>query len=255
MRLPKKQEKISTSLFILGLISVSFSHAQTSSQSRSGAATASGPGNCIVANTGQNSVISQKCLIVDPEMFRKFKAIAENARQNQRSLSEIIKQLTEISDRISKQPSENVNLAPGGFATSGGTLINPTINNNRNPLPDIFTSTTESPAGDSSVPAPHIPQTPTSTAYVTVKSVFYNPAFAADCNVPCKVINVFRRSSNGNQSSEGNFVPLSVTSGPMGAGVSYANTLFPRMLIGIVFESLDERKLTLSNIRAIDPNE
>src|SRR5689334_8494864 len=39
-------------------------------------------GTCIVSNTGSNAKIDQTCTIVDPELFKQFKALANVTRGN-----------------------------------------------------------------------------------------------------------------------------------------------------------------------------
>lgn len=70
-----------------------------------------------------------------------------------------------------QQPT--INIAPGGFATSGGYLDHPQINNFRNPLPNISWTPAEAERSQ------------TQTVSIDLLGNFTTPAFGIKCDSPC----------------------------------------------------------------------
>jgi hypothetical protein len=125
-------------------------------------------------------------------------AILKMALNNQDYLDAIMAKLDEISK--AQSPVQQTVNAPNGIGTIGGTLINPKVNNFRNPIPEIdvteSSSITPQPKPQSSddhqrFPKPGTLYHPEAQVIVTTKGVFYNPAFVADCSVPCKFVTLF----------------------------------------------------------------
>ncbi len=68
-----------------------------------GAATAKG--TCIIANTGPGAKINQNCTVVDPELFKQFKAISDGTKNDAKLLDRVLAQLKTISEQINAQVS------------------------------------------------------------------------------------------------------------------------------------------------------
>jgi len=97
------------------------------------------------------------------------------------------------------------------------------------------------------------PANPGASATIELGGTFYNPGFTAKCSVPCKFI----RASvieNGTEKSDNNNRSLT-SSDRMTAGVLYNSGMLPSgSIIDLVFESLDNRPLEISNIQPIAPS-
>lgn len=150
-----------------------------------------------------------------------------------------------------------VNSAPGGFAVSGGTLINPQVVNNKPLPPQIEVS--ESVALEAEVPSTsgrpprQGSNMPGASVTITLQGVFYNPAFVADCSTPCVLVRAWDVEGNGERSISTEFTPIS-TKNRLHAGVVYRVS---RMLAGakvrLEFRSLSDEPLTVSNVRTYVP--
>jgi Carboxypeptidase regulatory-like domain len=159
------------------------------------------------------------------------------------------------------------NSAPGGFAISGGTVVNPTVNNYRAPFPAIEPSPSN-PENPRSQTGPFsggvsgmLPRTPYSSnpgasVSVVLKGPFTSPAFVADCSVPCYF--------EGQTFVSRDY--LTITTDPtqyygiyannqMWGGAGYNMPLPPGAIVRLYFRSRDSRSLTLSNVRPFDPNQ
>jgi hypothetical protein len=181
-------------------------------------------------------------------------------------ISDKLDEILEALSRINQAPVPPVtNYAPGGFATSGGTLVNPQINNFRDPLPQIDVTSSEPIAAQPRpVSPPQFGQSQLSTdprinrpgasVMITVKGVFRNPAFVADCDVPCSFERLWVVGDRGMTSDSKDSEPLSKPDNT-GAGVAYNRQLYPGSKIQLVFRSLYDQPLTVSNVRAYDPNQ
>jgi hypothetical protein len=148
--------------------------------------------------------------------------------------------------------------APNGIGSIGGILINPQVINNRNPMPEInvtnsspITPQPQSNPGERRRVTLKALYHPGASVMVTVEGIFYNPAFVANCNVPCQFVSLWL-VNDGLESSlggtHGDFQPLQ-SKDHMSAGVTYAKQMPPGFKVKLVFESLDDRQLTVSNVR------
>jgi hypothetical protein len=211
----------------------------------------------IVALAGN---ISVNCSSLTPEQkiaLERIPAILNKILANELDANLVMKKLDEMIQANSR-PTETVN-APNGIGSIGSTLINPQVNNYRNPLPQIDVSES------SPVPAEPVPQSteprgvhhrpgmlygnPGASVIVTVKSIFYDPAFIAECSVPCRFALLSEERGDGSAIfNTSNFSGLGNAS-HMAAGVAYAKQLPPGSRVRLVFESLDERPLTVSNVQ------
>lgn len=160
--------------------------------------------------------------------------------------------------------------APNGIAIGGGTVNNPTVNNNyRNPLPEIQVSPSlpitprPRPTVQSSI-QPGVPRMPApdpsvyrpgASVTVILKGVFYNPSFIADCNVPCSLDKAWIVIGGGSS-----MVSISNEYDSIGnrsrtiAGVAYhVSQMFSGTVIKLEFRSLDDRQLIVTNVRPYAP--
>jgi len=87
---------------------------------------------------------------------------------------------------------------------------------------------------------------------VTVKGSFAQPAFIADCSVPCSFLRLSATWDNESETTTNNFTPLG-SADHMVAGVSYNRTLMLGMKIKLLFMSLDNRPLSVTNVRTYVP--
>jgi hypothetical protein len=157
----------------------------------------------IVALAGNVNV---NCSSLTPEqkkLLEKIPILLNRILANQGDPKAISDKLDEVLDALSNlNQTPTVNYAPGGFATSGGTLVNPQVNNFRDPLPQIEVTPSITIAAE---PRPTIPSqvgrgqlqpdprtySPGASVTITMKGVFRNPAFIADCDVPCSLVTQF----------------------------------------------------------------
>lgn len=160
-------------------------------------------------------------------------------------------------------PAPTQNYAPGGFAVSGGTLWHPEVNNYRNPLPQIDVAPS-TPIEAVPIPAPtsvHMglppmqrgADKPGASVIVTLKGTFYNPAFVADCDVPCALSTAWTMYDGSERSDSDQFQPLG-TPDHMSAGVAYTvSQMLSGHRVRLEFRSLDSRPLTVTNVRPYAP--
>jgi hypothetical protein len=80
----------------------------------------------IVALTGDVKLNCSNLTEEQKKALKDIPAILKMAVSNQAYLAEILAKMEEMNR---PQPAVTNNIAPGGFATSGGTLINPSVNN------------------------------------------------------------------------------------------------------------------------------
>ena len=181
-----------------------------------------------------------------------------------------IKRRQQTSPQVSQQtgpPKSAVNQtptvvsAPNGIAIGGGTVTSPTVNNFRNPLPEIeISESIKLPAKPRPQPTPGMPifempgttHNPGAEVIVSVKSVFYNPAFVADCSVPCTLVAIYELGNGVERMSNLDFKAIEGANN-MAAGATYAQTMYPGLRLKLIFESLDDRDLTVFNVRPYAP--
>lgn len=146
-------------------------------------------GTCIVANTGPNARITQNCLVVNPELFKEFKAIAQGTRRNSAELKNVLDQLEAISKELEGGEKQQVITAPNGIAIGGGTVTNPTVNNNtygaQQPPPHITWNTKPAKPGPTFIEGPTAAN-PGVEVQVIPDNTFVNPMFMVRCDRPCK---------------------------------------------------------------------
>ncbi len=148
-----------------------------------------------------------------------------------------------------------VNYAPGGFATSGGTLVNPQVINTRPPPPQIVASVSIPIAAelpDSSPARRSLPRgadRPGASVTITLEGTFYNPAFVADCDTPCELVRAWDEYNYGETSVSTEYTPIG-TRNRMAAGVAYKTSqMLPGSKIRLEFRSLSDAPLTVTNVR------
>jgi len=245
----------------LALAIVATAHAQTSPkvEQNSDKSTCSN----IVALAGNVSVNCSNLTPEQQKLFGKIPTLLNRILANQANpkvLSDKLDEVLETLSRLNQPPT--VNYAPGGFATSGGTLVNPQVNNFRDPLPAIdVTQSMPIPAQPKPETPPQIVRglpfdpriyNPGASVTITVKGAFRNPAFVADCDVPCSFDSQFILQKGASISRSTDFQSLSRADN-MGAGVAYNLQMYAGFKIQLTFRSLDDRPLTVSNVRAFDP--
>jgi hypothetical protein len=246
-------------LFIFLLLFISISYGQTSPtiKQESEKSTCSN----IVALVGNINLNCSKLTPAQKKALEDIPTILRMALKNQDYLDSIKKELDEISQNPTQ--TTTTNSAPGGFAVSGGTLINPQVNNLRNPLPRIqVTESTPIPPpplpdtdhpiyGKHGIKITNTPQNPSAFVILTLIDNFYNPSFVADCNVPCHFSSLLIMNNQGDFNPIGYIFDAQPLDGVhhMSAGVMYAKQLLPGVKVKLVFQSLDDRELTISNVR------
>ena len=155
---------------------------------------ANAQGNCIVANTGSNTRITQTCTVIDPELFKQFKDIANGTKGNTKLLGDALVQLRAISKQMQDGWKEQTIAAPNGIAIGGGTVTNPTVNNNTMfgvPQPPPPITWIAKPAGPGYPRmGSTIPNNPGVDVFITVTNTFPNPIFAVECDRPCTATDV-----------------------------------------------------------------
>ncbi len=72
---------------------------------------------------------SLTCNAIDLNFAKEFKAIADGTKQDTRLLNLVLEQLRTLSGQLLARGTVQLNNAPGGFAVSGGALINPSVTN------------------------------------------------------------------------------------------------------------------------------
>ena len=152
-------------------------------------------------------------------------------------------------------------------AGAGGIINNPTvINNPPNPLPQITVS-------ESTLVPPHpdeddapttfrhrhhfyrrdpFQENPGASVTIQLEGPFKNPAFMADCSVPCAFSTQSLLESSGAASSVSTQFAGQKYPSQMMAGVAYKIPLLAGQRIQITFRSLDGRSLVVSNVRPYD---
>jgi hypothetical protein len=213
----------------------------------------------IVALAGN---ISVNCSSPTPQQkiaLEQIPAILNKILANKLDVNLVMKKLDDMIQANSR-PTETVN-APNGIGAIDSTLINPQVNNYRNPLPQIEVSESLPVSAE---PKPQsteqrvVPRrqgilyNPGASVIVTMKGVFYNPAFVAECSVPCKFAMLWEIGDGVERSVSSDFKALGNTD-HMLAGVVYMKQLLPGSRVKLVFESLDEKTLTVSNVQPYAP--
>jgi hypothetical protein len=89
---------------------------------------------------------------------------------------------------------------------------------------------------------------------ITMKGAFRTPAFAADCDVPCALVSQLMVEGDRSRSLSSQFQILQ-RQDSMGALITYNIQMYPGSTIKITFRSLNDRPLTVLNVRAYDPNQ
>jgi hypothetical protein len=221
----------------------------------------------IVALAGN---VNLNCSSLTPDqkkLIAKIPTLLNKLLVNQADPKVISDKLDDILEALSRlnQPS-TVNYAPGGFATSGGMVVNPQVNNYRDPLPPIDVTPSTPIAAESKPDKP--PQfnvrmgqfpldpniyRPGASVVVTVRGPFRNPAFTADCDVPCTLTDQSFLTTYGSTSNTDQAEPFSLSATT--AGITYNIQMRPGFRIRLVFRSNDDRPLTVSNVRPYDPNQ
>jgi hypothetical protein len=197
---------------------------------------------------------SMTCTNIDVNLAKQFKAIADGTKRDAKLLDLVLAELRKISSQVTPASEIQINSAPGGFVISGGTVIAPTVNN-RNPLPEIEASEpTPVPVVAHVLARMPFSQThPGSAVIVSVKSVFYNPAFVADCSVPCEALSIAVLGDYGRESINSQNFQTFHNPTNMSAGATFEKTLYPGTKLKLLYQSLDERTLSISNVRPIAP--
>jgi hypothetical protein len=227
----------------------------------------------IVALTGNVNV---KCSSLTPDqskLLAKIPTLLDKILANQGDskvlldkMDEMIEAIARLNEAASQPPT--INYAPGGFATSGGTLYNPQVNNYRDPLPAISVSPSTPVAAQPRPTTPPIvdprrgqyPPDPSiyrpgASVTILVKGPFRNPAFVADCNVPCVLEGQYILGQDGSMYSNSEDFQTLSTPNKMHAGIAYNRQMYPGFRIQLNFRSLDDQPLTISNVRPYDPNQ
>jgi hypothetical protein len=159
----------------------------------------------------------------------------------------------ESANQSPMQSAPSTQYCPGGICANGSISGSPQVNNYRNPVPNVVVL--------DSGPTEALPWEPPqlgrsgqqpshrgAEVTIPVDKVFYNPAFVADCNVPCKFPAVVNKGI-GVATSNNIGVQILDTSSHVSAGVARSEQMYPGVPVTLVFESLDDRALTLSNVR------
>jgi len=140
--------------------------------------------------------------------------------------------------------------APNGVAIGGNNYGNPTVNNYEPPLPRLQVFPSESVKPLPERPAPRHPQV---SVGVIVMDIFYEPALVADCSVPCRFVSSsFTQNGDFYLSNTDDYRPVEKKDG-MGGGAVYTKTIMPGTHVDLVFESITDQPLTISNVRALHP--
>ena len=170
---------------------------------------------------------------------------------SQLDIAAVSAKLDELISRPSDGPQ---NSAPGGYAISGGTVINPGIYHFAPGLPEIEASTPQPTRADQN--SPQFPGDPARnlkpgvSVYIAVKSPFATPAFEADCNVPCKVTDFYYVKDMSSVEDSRDYQIIGSTD-YLRAGVVLTKSLLPGETISLVFRPLSNKPLTISNVRPI----
>jgi hypothetical protein len=249
-------QKISLSISLFLLIAATTFYGQDKSTIKQDSDKS--PCSNIVALAGNVNLNCSNLTSEQKKLIDKIPILLNRILVNQGDPKIISDKLDEILETLShlNQPPA-LNYAPGGFATSGGTLVNPQVNNFRDPLPpiEVGPSTPIAAQPRPTTPSQVDPHTdrPGASVTVTVKGAFRNPAFVVDCDVPCSLDSQWIVTAGGKSSNSMQFQPLSRPDN-MGAAIAYNVQMYPGFKIELVFRSLDDRPLTVSNVRPYDPN-
>ena len=110
-------------------------------------------------------------------------SILKLAIENEDYLDAILKKLDEMS---ASQPSVVINSAPGGFATSGGTLVNPQVNNYGPRIPTLLgREIIEKDSRGVAYPATDDKGHPLTNVRFYADSSWDDPRIAVMCDRPC----------------------------------------------------------------------
>jgi hypothetical protein len=163
-------------------------------------------------------------------------AILKMTIENQNYLDAIMQKLADMSGP--QQPA--VNIAPGGFAVSGGTVVNPAVNNFA-PQPHISWTQNQIEAKDGKGQTKIV---------LTVDHLVELPAFGITCDIPCSVIDVSMQAT-GMFSLQGIFA----SPNPTIAGFELAapRPLGPGIPIVVWVLSADQRTPNIQNVGFIPP--
>jgi hypothetical protein len=83
------------------------------------------------------------CTGIDLAMANELKLIADGTRHDAKLLGAVLDQLKKLSAQLKAGGNVHENYAPYGFAVSGGTLVNPSVNNNFGPVAAKLVATEE----------------------------------------------------------------------------------------------------------------
>jgi hypothetical protein len=143
--------------------------------------------------------------------------------------------------------SVTVNNAPNGFATSGGTLFNPTVNNYGKPDPTFNWKQ------EASTDQRFIGQGATKIT-ISIDGPMYNAAFVADCDRPCITLD-YAHNIPGMWLVK----PLFPTTADAKWGICYIEQPNPLLPDGVpvtwTMKSTDGLPLKIVNVRRIKPEE